>query len=878
MKKSEKLFLAINEIDDKIVDEAKCEEQKPVRVQFEKRMPIKEIIAFAACFAVLAVGIFALVKFKLNDNIDPVSNDSSDSSYDSSDQSSDLQYELELMFSEQDLELQAILKELVPNAEEIDGMFTNLSAQGDKYTFKIGDYYQNDYYLIPNGQRTANGLLEVPQSCDEMKQLISRYFSEQAAEFYMNNVCHGIMTANADGTYNVEIDSDGIPGRGFFEINGGMYFDPSDREYLGMGIDCKMAKVKRKTDNVIEFMYWGKDHSDFDGEEYAQKIGMIVKENGSWKLHYFFDYGFTSAIPAEYTEEDIELQEILETLKGGDKPSNLFLPDITNIGTVYNFVFPESPNPESNYGYIDLSSAEQNIDFPSSYENFEQQLLQYFSREATDKFMTNVGKGTMTETPDGKYSVTLNESREHPPEYIYIDEKLFYATGAGGGADINYFNTAKLIERTDNAITYSYAHSYGHGDIERIEGKLVYERGGWKRDPFYNPEADKNEFQEILSELLPAARDLDGMFTTTDPSGEEYVFVYSGGSYNGYKDTYYLVSDSLRTKPNDLFAVPQSRSEMEELLLKYFSKRAVKSYMNKIGTGSMTKNPDGTYTVTTEDYFAKFIEIDGLLYCRRDYDSGRLDFDQSTANVVTKTDKSIKFKYTDPKSSQDREGVLVYENGGWKLNYFYWGGFISGYPTEFTDEDEELQAILNELSPGRTICEWCFGARTPDRFDFHIQPGGYNETYFLLPLEEATSDSGIYYPQTLDELEQLLLKYFTRNMVNNEFMSSACKGIMTENPDGSYTVTLVPESGKYIKYPIFLEIDGRMYSYYSMRSVMPDILWDTARVIEKTDSYIKFKYIETAMGEYYEQEGLIKLERGGWRLNMNDHGEFDIDV
>lgn len=61
--KATELFLLINEIDDKLIDDAENEVQ-PEKIAIKSGLPFKEIMAFAACFAVLAVGIFTIIRFK----------------------------------------------------------------------------------------------------------------------------------------------------------------------------------------------------------------------------------------------------------------------------------------------------------------------------------------------------------------------------------------------------------------------------------------------------------------------------------------------------------------------------------------------------------------------------------------------------------------------------------------------------------------------------------------------------------------------------------------------------------------------------------------------------------------------------------------------
>jgi len=66
--RAEKLFLLINEIDDRLIDDAERTDDSPIEIEYEpRRFPIKEIITFAACAAVLVIGVFAVVKWRIND-------------------------------------------------------------------------------------------------------------------------------------------------------------------------------------------------------------------------------------------------------------------------------------------------------------------------------------------------------------------------------------------------------------------------------------------------------------------------------------------------------------------------------------------------------------------------------------------------------------------------------------------------------------------------------------------------------------------------------------------------------------------------------------------------------------------------------------------
>ena len=86
--KADKLFLLINEIDDRLIDDAERTDDSPVEIEYEPtRFHIKEFIAFAACAAVLFIGVLAVVKFRIEEITPPDSGVNSAYSEDISDTS-----------------------------------------------------------------------------------------------------------------------------------------------------------------------------------------------------------------------------------------------------------------------------------------------------------------------------------------------------------------------------------------------------------------------------------------------------------------------------------------------------------------------------------------------------------------------------------------------------------------------------------------------------------------------------------------------------------------------------------------------------------------------------------------------------------------------
>ena len=187
---------------------------------------------------------------------------------------------------------------------------------------------------------------------------------------------------------------------------------------------------------------------------------------------------------------------------------------------------------------------------------------------------------------------------------------------------------------------------------------------------------EDRELQEILKDLLLAYNEIEDMFSGGYMGDMYYTFKFS--DYDTY---YYPIPEDTRIRPNSLFTVPQTYAGMEELLLKYLTSQSADIYMMWVNTGTMTENPDGTYTVNLDNEEkgpAPFLEIDGKMYYSGGA-MGRNGLDCETAKVIEKTDDTIIFScieshgepdyINEPERSWNIEGMLKYERGGWKLHY-----------------------------------------------------------------------------------------------------------------------------------------------------------------------------------------------------------------
>lgn len=199
-------------------------------------------------------------------------------------------------FTDEDRELQEILRGLVGNAGEIDLLFIPLDNSEPNKTFRridkglsseSGQDDYNFYNIIPEVYVCPDGRFPVPQTRAGIEELLLKYYTEQMTEHYMRGVNKGSAAENPDGTYSVEI-TEGSGLSPFLEIDGRMYRDLGTRDRTAY-VNCETAKVTRKTADTIEFTYLGylytSDYVNYPHYSFNEQ-GAIKFENGMWKLDY----------------------------------------------------------------------------------------------------------------------------------------------------------------------------------------------------------------------------------------------------------------------------------------------------------------------------------------------------------------------------------------------------------------------------------------------------------------------------------------------------------------------------------------------------------------------------------------------------------------
>lgn len=495
MKNAEKMFMAINNVDERLIDEAKDRVEKPVLIRVEKHLPFKEIIAFAACFVLLAAGVFALFKFRIN-AVEPDDSSVNTNSSVSNPEDPDI--------SPQNKELLAILKDLTANAMEIDGIFTRLSDQGVEYRLKIAgaeDYTGSCYPIGDNRKTEPSGLFTVPQTLSELEQLLLTCFTERSVKYYMDDIADGHITTGSGGENVLVVDDSESWYKTFIEADGKLY-RKSGRSISGkLDIDYTTAMITSKTDKLIKFKFL--DNSGF----LNYKEGVIILENGGWKLD-FFHGEFVPEMPNEFTEEDLALQKVLKELSPGAVILHWWLYYSEQDTDNYEFVFPESKD-QRPISYVKLPTgtfSDNGDKYPQSIDELKELMLKYFTRQTVEFYMKWANRAGITENSDGTYSVTLGTENADPvPCILEADGSIYlyrHGTDIYGSA---LPNTAKVVEKTNGSIKYSFINIHyieHHRGFYQTFEKIKYERGGWKLEHSDSPLPKTSEINnEIPSDL-----------------------------------------------------------------------------------------------------------------------------------------------------------------------------------------------------------------------------------------------------------------------------------------------------------------------------------------------------------------------------------------
>lgn len=199
-------------------------------------------------------------------------------------------------------------------------------------------------------------------------------------------------------------------------------------------------------------------------------------------------------VPVVFTDEDREVQKIFSELKEPAKEIYSWLTGYDHI-TDLKFRYPDDETETHEYGLFDAFS--DRFETPKTCSEMKSLMLEYFSADRTDIFLSAFAVCNAVKNPDGTY--TLSSYDDKPlshKQFVEIDGKLYRDEGVWATAIIIDTETIKVTDKTDDLIEFTYLNddytrifdnSACLNDITlyrkySLTGTLKYERGGWKLD------------------------------------------------------------------------------------------------------------------------------------------------------------------------------------------------------------------------------------------------------------------------------------------------------------------------------------------------------------------------------------------------------------
>ena len=217
-------------------------------------------------------------------------------------------------FTDEDRELQKILSDLWEPTQNIHSWFnyvgvpTDLYPDADDWRLKIPEISFDDESCkwIPDNLRMTDSMFSIPTSKAGMEELFHKYFSAERTDNLLRRIPACELIERSDKTLTLKLKDDPEIYKNhntrinFIEVDGRLYVP----DYMGAKdyIDVETAKVTKKTNDTIEFVFLGTGDAGPDYKpqilnntllysKYAQR-GSIKLEDGIWKLHSWDDMHF----------------------------------------------------------------------------------------------------------------------------------------------------------------------------------------------------------------------------------------------------------------------------------------------------------------------------------------------------------------------------------------------------------------------------------------------------------------------------------------------------------------------------------------------------------------------------------------------------------
>ncbi len=204
--------------------------------------------------------------------------------------------------------------------------------------------------------------------------------------------------------------------------------------------------------------------------------------------------------PLSFTDEDLELQEILGGLMSNGAGTVYYwfvgLPFKADADTAMQKIRisnSQHPNEVCNFFLIPENLQDDTLTIPTTYVEMENLLGRFFTKQATEKYMESFGKGTVTGESDGVLDVTLDgKNAGISPIFLEANGQLYRVDAVGTNILNMDSSTARVTAKGEGIIEFTYL-PYHYEYQENTEfayeetyptyaqtGYIVLEDGIWK--------------------------------------------------------------------------------------------------------------------------------------------------------------------------------------------------------------------------------------------------------------------------------------------------------------------------------------------------------------------------------------------------------------
>ncbi len=305
---------------------------------------------------------------------------------------------------------------------------------------------------------------------------------------WISDLCFEGLNGDNNGTYAYELQLIGDhndPETSFFYYSGTIS--------LGIGTDNTLVIESFVYIGTMEYtMGW---LFNKENNEASTDVSAPAETTYNENTETSADISAPMEITYKMTAEDEEVKKIIEGIYGD---ADNF---INHIYSPYEYIDFKALGIEDPDGSIksgdELSfytnknaynSQNKNEDFElvplsipniSSREDIKNRMLTCFTEEVADNLIKETAKCELLEKNGKSFLVKLTEGNSLIASFVELDGKLYAPYGERGRGIVSDFAVIKVLEKTENKITFVYPVFDYDDSILTLEGVLEYENG-WK--------------------------------------------------------------------------------------------------------------------------------------------------------------------------------------------------------------------------------------------------------------------------------------------------------------------------------------------------------------------------------------------------------------